>query len=112
EYFEAGADFAEAETVDDGVGPRMNLDSCSGCHAQPAVGGTRPAGHPQFAVATQNGGADSVPPFITANGPVREARFIRNADGTADGGVHALFTIAGRTGAGRSRLSQPEFVAQ
>jgi CxxC motif-containing protein (DUF1111 family) len=112
EYFEAGAaDFAEAETVDDGVGPRMNLDSCSGCHAQPAVGGTSPAVNPQFAFATQNGGADSVPPFITANGPVREARFIRNADGTADGGVHALFTIAGRTGAAGCRLSQPDFVA-
>jgi len=113
EYFEAGAaDFAEAETVDDGVGPRMNLDSCSGCHAQPAVGGTSPAVNPQFAFATQNGGADSVPPFITANGPVREARFIRNADGTADGGVHALFTIAGRTGAAGCRLSQPDFAAQ
>ena len=26
------ADFAEAEDVADGLGPRMNLDSCAGCH--------------------------------------------------------------------------------
>jgi CxxC motif-containing protein (DUF1111 family) len=39
---------------------------------------------------------NTLPSFITANGPVREARFIRNPDGTPDGGVHALFTINGR----------------
>ena len=27
---------------------------------------------------------------------MREARFIKNPDGTPDGGVHALFTIGGR----------------
>ena len=33
EYFNAGkADFEEAEEVDEGIGPRMNLDSCGGCH--------------------------------------------------------------------------------
>src|SRR5215208_5052071 len=26
-----------------GLGPRFNLNSCAGCHAQPAVGGTSPA---------------------------------------------------------------------
>ena len=37
EYFVAGqADFAEEESVTDGLGPRMNLDSCGGCHSQPA----------------------------------------------------------------------------
>src|SRR3954468_14314884 len=35
-------DFAEAETVADGLGPRMNLDSCGGCHLQPALGGSSP----------------------------------------------------------------------
>src|SRR5215470_17467199 len=33
EYFDAGkVEFEEAEDVDEGLGPRMNLDSCGGCH--------------------------------------------------------------------------------
>ena len=90
EYFTAGKlDFDEAEEVDEGMGPRMNLDSCSGCHSQPAIGGTSPAVNPQFAFANLAGGTDTIPSFIKVNGPVREARFIANRDGTADGGVHA-----------------------
>src|SRR6267142_747451 len=43
-FFNAGkADFAAAEDVPDGLGPRMNLDSCGGCHQAPAVGGSSPA---------------------------------------------------------------------
>src|SRR5688572_16736950 len=43
-FFELGKeDFEEAEDVADGVGPRMNLDGCGGCHSQPAIGGTSPA---------------------------------------------------------------------
>jgi len=110
EYFNAGkADFAEAEEVDEGIGPRMNLDSCGGCHAQPAIGGTSPAVNPQVAFANLNGGKDKVPSFLTANGPVREVRFVRNADGSPDGGVHAIFTINGRTGAGSCSVPQPDF---
>src|SRR5215510_14647939 len=30
-----------------GLGPRFNLDSCSGCHAQPDIGGSSPAVNPQ-----------------------------------------------------------------
>lgn len=113
EYFVAGRDaFAEAETIGDGLGPRMNLDSCGGCHAQPAVGGSSPARNPQFAFASQDGAADLVPPFILPNGPVREARFILNRNGTPDGGVHELFTISGRTGAAGCGLRQPDFDAE
>jgi CxxC motif-containing protein (DUF1111 family) len=90
----------------------MNLDGCGGCHLQPAVGGTSPFTNPQVAFAKKDGGTDSVPSFITANGPVREARFVKNADGTADGGVHALFTITGRTGANGCALAQPDFATQ
>ena len=111
EYFTAGqVDFAEAEEVGDGLGPRMNLDSCGGCHSQPALGGSSPAVNPQFAFATL--GVDKVPSFITADGPVREARFVLNRDGTADGGVHALFTITGRDGAAGCTLAQPDFATQ
>jgi CxxC motif-containing protein (DUF1111 family) len=113
EYFMAGkADFEEAEESDEGMGPRMNLDSCGGCHAQPATGGSSPAVNPQVAFASKDGGRDKVPSFITLNGPVREVRFVRNANGTPDGGVHAIFTVTGRPGANGCTLEQPNFAAQ
>jgi len=113
EYFNSAKDeFNTAEEVDEGLGPRMNLDSCGGCHAQPEVGGSSPALNPQAAFASKLGGTDSLPPFITANGPVRETRFVRNADGSPDGGVHALFTITGRAGADGCRLTQPDYETQ
>jgi CxxC motif-containing protein (DUF1111 family) len=109
-FFKLGLeDFSEVEDVGDGLGPRMNLDSCGGCHSQPAVGGSSPALNPQVAFATKDGGTDRVPSFIRADGPIREARFVRNADGTPDGGVHALFTITGRPGAGGCNIAQPDF---
>src|SRR5437667_3389382 len=112
-FFTAGAaEFAEEDNVPDGLGPRMNLDNCGGCHIQPALGGTSPFVNPQVAFAGKDGGTDSVPPFIYANGPVREARFVLNPDGTADGGVHALFTITGRAGANGCMLAQPDFASQ
>ena len=43
EYFNASKEeFASPEDVDEGLGPTMNLDSCGGCHSQPAIGGTSP----------------------------------------------------------------------
>jgi CxxC motif-containing protein (DUF1111 family) len=86
----------------------MNLDSCGGCHAQPAVGGTSPAVNPQVAFANAMGARNRVPSFIKRDGPVREVRFVRNADGSADGGVHALFTIAGRSDAAACNIAQPD----
>jgi hypothetical protein len=113
EYFNTGkTEFGTAEDVTDGLGPRMNLDSCGGCHGQPAAGGTSPAVNPQIAFATLDGGTDTVPSFLRANGPVREARFVKNSDGSPDGGVHAIFTITARTGATGCTLTQPNFAAQ
>ena len=110
EYFSASiTEFNQVDAVTDGLGPRMNLDSCAGCHAQPAAGGTSPAVNPQVAFATTNGGTDTVPSFVSANGPVREARFVANPDRTPDGGVHDIFTITGRTGATGCALDQPDF---
>ena len=109
-FFNAGKeDFEEAENVEEGLGPTMNLDGCAGCHSQPAVGGTSPAVNPQVAFANKMGARNRVPSFIRPNGPVREARFVRNPDGTPDGGVHALFTIAGRWDAPGCSLAQPDF---
>jgi CxxC motif-containing protein (DUF1111 family) len=115
-FFELGKDdFAEVEEVDEGLGPRMNLDSCGGCHIQPAIGGSSPMVNPQFAFATAAGvGGDRVPPFIRADGPIREARLVRNPDGSADGGVTALFTITGRGAAAGTacHLEQADFAGE
>ena len=85
------------------------MNSCSGCHAQPAIGGTSPFTNPQVAVATMDGAQNMLPSFITLHGPVREARFITNPDGTPDGGVHDLFVITGRADAPGCSIAQPNF---
>jgi CxxC motif-containing protein (DUF1111 family) len=63
------------------------------------------------AVATLDGAKNVIPPFVTANGPVREARFVLNPNGTPDGGVHDLFTITGRSDAAGCNIQQPNFAA-
>ena len=94
-----------------GLGPRFNMDSCAGCHAQPDVGGTSPAVNPQVDVANKELATNVIPFFITQNGPVREARFKFKPNGAPDGGVHALFTITGRTDAPGCAILQPDFRA-
>lgn len=94
-----------------GLGPRFNGNSCSGCHAFPAVGGSSPPTNPQIGMATLDGAQNTVPNFLTPNGPVREARFLTNPDGSADGGVHALFVITGRSDARGCQIQQPNFAA-
>src|SRR2546427_8609035 len=47
-----------------GLGPRFNLDSCAGCHSQPASGGSSPFVNPQVAVATKADAANAVPAFV------------------------------------------------
>jgi len=92
-----------------GLGPRFNLNACAGCHIQPSIGGTSPSTNPEVAVATLHGAQNTLPSFITLNGPVREARFITNPDGTSDGGVHNLFVITGRPDASGCEIAQPNF---
>jgi CxxC motif-containing protein (DUF1111 family) len=112
-FFDQGKDdFEEVEEVADGLGPTMNLDSCGGCHAQPASGGTSPKVNPQVAFATKRGADNKLPAFVRLNGPVREARFVKNPDGTPDGGVHAIFTIQGRDDAPGCVLAQPDFAKE
>lgn len=88
----------------------MNLDSCGGCHAHPATGGSSPRRNPQHAFATSIGAR--IPSFVEPDGPVREARFVKNSDGTPDGGVHALFTITGLSDASGCRIAQPDFAGE
>ena len=103
--------FAEVEDVADGLGPRFNLDSCAGCHIHPALGGSSPpTNNPQVARAGAMAPGNRVPSFLTLNGPIREVRFIRNPDGSPDGGVHGIFTISGRPDKpARCSISQPDF---
>jgi CxxC motif-containing protein (DUF1111 family) len=122
--------FAEVDSVSGtisgeagkGLGPTFNGNSCAMCHAQPAVGGSSPGlnspqnpiPNPQVALATQDGAINTVPSFITTNGPVREARFIvvSSTSGALDGGVHGLYTITGRSDAPGCNLAQPNFAMQ
>ncbi|HEY4363679.1 MAG TPA: di-heme oxidoredictase family protein [Bryobacteraceae bacterium] len=95
--------------VGNGLGPGYNGTGCAGCHAFPAVGGSSPAMNPQIAMATSDGARNLLPSFVKPDGPVVEARFLHYPDGSADGGVHNLFTIAGRTDATGCQAVQPDF---
>jgi len=128
QFFQNGLSrFQEVEVVkggtNNGLGPRFNFNQCSGCHAQPAIGGTGAASNPQFQVIANgivSGSTNTIPSFITANGPTREARFpfFFNSNGSPNtnapnGGVEDLFTVSGRSDAGSCSLPQPSFsVAQ
>jgi hypothetical protein len=117
--------FENVETVATGLGPRFNMNQCSACHSQPAVGGSSPAiaQYPFISVnpesqVIKNGIAVSppnvIPYFVLVNGPVREARFpffIENGaiTNTADGGVHDLYTVQGLQGASSCTLAPPNF---
>jgi CxxC motif-containing protein (DUF1111 family) len=99
-----------------GLGPRFNSRSCAFCHAQPAVGGSSPATNPQVTDASADGAQNTIPSFITATGPVREARFPFFFDqfgnpntNSPNGGVEDLFTITGRTDGGACNIPQPSF---
>ena len=105
--------FAEIEVVqggsNNGLGPRFNSNQCLSCHSQPAMGGTSLAQNPLIAVAHLNGATNTVPWFITPNGPIREARF-KNSNGVPDGNVHALFVITGRSDAPGCNIAQFDFL--
>ena len=103
-----------------GLGPGFNSNSCGSCHSQPAILGSSPSPNspqvpqtnPEIATGSSNQAANVMPSFITLDGPVREARFVRHSDGTLDGSVHNLFSIAGRTDAPGCYLPQPNFARE
>jgi CxxC motif-containing protein (DUF1111 family) len=115
----------EPGAADGGLGPTFNSNSCGSCHAHPATGGSSPSltaypnlgQNPQIAVATEYGATNKIPSFITADGPVREARFpyMVNSNGTRstvpDGGVHDIYTIAGRQDSKGCSMAQPNYDA-
>lgn len=113
-FFDAGlVEFQEIQSVlegpdsEPGLGPRFNLNSCVGCHAHPAAGGSSPATNPQtsetIAPLSQINNLINLQ-IISPTGPVREVRFV------SDGGVHDLFTIVGLPGTPAGcTISQPDF---
>jgi CxxC motif-containing protein (DUF1111 family) len=124
EFFEDGLDrFQEVDAVNSpdsqGLGPRFNFNQCAGCHSQPTIGGSSPANNPEAAVIRAgivSGATNSIPSFITATGPTREARFpfFFNSNGTVNtaapnGGVEDLYTVSGRADAGSCNIPQPSF---
>jgi len=104
--------FAEIEVVNNGsnngLGPRFNSNQCFSCHSQPTMGGTSPAKNPLPDVAALAGAKNVVPWFIVPNGPIREARFKKS--GNADGEVHDLFVITGRSDAPGCNIAQFDFL--
>ena len=105
-----------------GLGPTFNGNSCEMCHSQPSIGGSSPGlrspqhstPNPQVGLANLHGARNTLPSFITPDGPVRVARFIRSATdaNSLDGGVHDLFTIQGRSDAAGCVVAQPDFATQ
>ena len=107
-----------------GLGARFNGDQCTVCHNQPALGGSggfmvpnpqdpphrhRRPENPMFDLIPHRKGAiNQVPSFIQQFGPIREVRFVKKPDGTADGGVHQLFTVVGRSDIGTRGCTNAE----
>jgi CxxC motif-containing protein (DUF1111 family) len=114
-YFQDGVTrFQELEMVsggaNNGLGPRFNSNQCSGCHAQPFVGGSSPAANPLFSVYNAQGASNQMPWFEAPNGPIREARFVQQ-NGVPDGGVHNLFVVSGRSDVSSAcNITQPSFL--
>jgi hypothetical protein len=113
-FFQDGrARFAEVESVtegaNNGLGPRFNSNQCLSCHSQPNAGGSSAAQNPLLAVAHLNGAKNAVPWFIVQNGPIREARF-KKSNSAADGEVHDLFVITGRSDAPGCNIAQFDFL--
>src|ERR1700732_3248835 len=111
-FLDGQARFAEIEVVNNGsnkgLGPRFYSNQCFSCHSQPSMGGTSPAKNPLPDVAALAGAKNVVPWFIVPNGPVREARFKKS--GNADGEVHDLFVITGRSDAPGCNIAQFDFL--
>ena len=129
-FFQEGQKrFGTPETVtgaqNSGLGPRFNLNECAICHSQPSPGGSSqnanqfpflgPNPESQVLVKKIAFPPNTIPYFVTAIGPVLEARFplFFNSSGVEpnmpDGGVHDLFTVQGNPEAGSCTLAQPNF---
>jgi Di-haem oxidoreductase, putative peroxidase len=101
--------FPQFHTNSNGLGSRHNAEQCLLCHSQPTLGGSggflvpnpgqgtpQPPENPMFRlVPNRFGKKNVVPSFEQQFGPIREARFQINPDGSRDGAVHQLWVITG-----------------
>src|SRR5215471_435404 len=121
--------FPQFHTNSNGLGARHNADQCLLCHAQPVLGGSggfivpnpgdpkpQPAENPQFNLVPHRYSRQNVvPSFEKQYGPIREVRFKHKPDGSADGGVHQLWTVRGSVNdptIPNCALTQPDFEAE
>jgi hypothetical protein len=99
-FFDAGlVAFNEVQDVQDddpGLGPRFNLDSCGGCHSQPAIGGSSPFTNPQVEVATKANATNVVPFFVRIDGPVVSAVQIQSRTALATAACTSCSPSPGR----------------
>jgi CxxC motif-containing protein (DUF1111 family) len=98
-------------TGNPGLGPQFNSNQCSGCHAQPAVGGATLFFNNFFLVYDEFGAINYMPFFESLNGAAMNARFPNQLTNLSipDGMVHQVFTITGRSDAADCDLDQPNF---
>ena len=106
--------FAEIESVtkgaNNGLGPRFNSNQCLSCHSQPNGGGSSPARNPQFASCHLERREEHLALVHHAKLGPSAKRGLSGANGAADGEVHDLFVITGRTDAPGCNISQPDFL--
>ena len=102
-----------------GLGPRWNSFSCRECHGAPFIGGASFRTNSQSTLATGVGTdygilapGQQTPPFLVTNGSSLAARLKYKPDGSRDGQVHQLFTIAGRSDAPGCNVAQENWTAQ
>lgn len=116
-----------------GLGPSFNAISCFQCHSQPAVGGSSPGktkgiqtpgfpnGNPQVGDAPDSTQLSNVSSFISASGPVREARFPKGFAGDSStftdpvkaGAVAELFVVTPAIGApSNCQIGQEPFTTE
>jgi CxxC motif-containing protein (DUF1111 family) len=102
-----------------GLGPRFNHFDCSSCHRVPFAGGASFSVTSQAllnsAVGTDYGNQapnQVAPPFLKNQGPTLAARLKYNVDGTRDGSVHQIWTIAGRPDAPGCAIQQTDWNAE
>lgn len=119
---EIDPDFPQTMTNSNGLGTVHNSDNCFECHAQPILGGSGGliaahrgdvAENPAYRLVPYRfQRQNTVPSFETRFGPIREVRFVHDANGNPDGGVHALYTQKGDVSdplAPNCTATQPDF---
>ena len=102
-----------------GLGPRFNHFDCSSCHRVPFAGGSSYSFNSQALLAGTAGTdygnqapGQTAPPFLKNAGPTLAARLKYKADGTRDGSVHQIWTIAGRPDAPGCNIQQTDWNAE